>query len=177
MEGPYAMPQQQVQFIHYQPNADPRQNGMFTPPPQDQQSGYSTMAHGYAQAQGPCYPPQMWHHPVAYPPRVPFVHPQVMTPTASPPPTASAPKIVVDHMPPTLGPLNTKFIVESRHSPSPPTPSLSACPSTVSSPPASSMYQTPITGAGYFNLAIEPSKDESNMMSFLEQEWSETSRE
>lgn len=177
MEGPYAMPQQTVQFIHYQPCGDPRRTGMFTPPPQDQQSAYGPATTGYPHPQGHCYPPHMWHHPAPYPPRVPFIHPQVMTPSASPPPMASAPKIVVEQLPPSLGPLDTKFIVESRHSPSPPTPSLSACPSTVSSPPASSIYQTPVNGAGYFNFAIEPSKDESNMMAFLEQEWSETSRE
>ena len=168
------MPQQQVQFIHYQPNVDPRQSGMYTPPPQEHHSGYSTPVHGYP-SHGAYYP-QMWHHPVPYPPKVPFLHPRMMTPTASPPPMGFAPRIVVDQFPPALGPLDTKFIVESRHSPSPPTPSLSACPSTVSSPPASSVYQTPVNGGGYFNFAVESQKDENNMLAFLEQEWSETSR-
>jgi hypothetical protein len=166
------MPQQPVQFIHYQPNVDPRQSGMFTPPPHEQPSGYCTPMHGYPHGPAPGYPPQMWQ---PYPPTAPFVHPRLMTPTASPPPVGVAPKIMVEQVP-ALGPLDTKFIVESRHSPSPPTPSLSACPSTVSSPPASSIYQTPVNGGGYFNLAAEPVKDEPNMMSFLEQEWSETSR-
>jgi len=165
------MPSQQVQFIHYQPNPDPRQSGMFTPPPQEHHHGYSTPMHGYPHHQAPYFPPHMW---AQYPPKAPFGHPRVMTPIASPPPMVPAPKIVVEQ--PALGPLDTKFIVESRHSPAPPTPSLSVCPSTVSSPPASSVYQTPTNGGGYFNFAIEPMKEETNAMSFLEHEWSETSR-
>jgi len=164
------MPPQQMQFIHYQPNADPRHNGMYTPPPQDYQHGMPVQMHGYAQVQAPCYPQQMWQHPAMYNPRGGhFANHRVMTPVASPPPMGVAPRIIVEPQ------LDTSFIVESRHSPSPPTPSLSACPSTVSSPPASSVYQTPVCGGGYFSFAIDP-KDDSNVMSFLEHEWSETSR-
>ena len=171
------MPQQQVQFIHYQPQIDPRHNGMYTPPPQEHHAGYGHPMLGYTQPHAHYYPqPQMYYHPTPYPPKVPFIHPRVMTPTASPPPMIAAPRIVVDHLQPALGPLDTKFIVESRHSPSPPTPSLSACPSTVSSPPASGTFQTPVNGGGYFNFAVESNKEEVNMMSYIENQWSETSR-
>jgi hypothetical protein len=100
----------------------------------------------------------------------------MMTPTASPPATTYfGSKIYVDQHSPALRQLETNFIVESRNSPTPPTPSLSACPSTISSPPpSSSAFQTPVNG-GFFPIAsleaLEGAKEQTHMAHFSDTEW------
>jgi hypothetical protein len=97
---------------------------------------------------------------------------QMMTPKASPPLTLAMPmpKIILD----SHGQMEHGHLVESRHS-SPPTPCLSACPSTASSPPASSVNQTPVHVAGYFQLPINMCKEEMSLP--LYEDWSENGRE
>jgi len=97
---------------------------------------------GYPQQGYPA--PQYWQQPHYAQPQH-YMPQRVMSQTASPPLTLTMPmqKGQMEHL------------MDQR----PPTPCLSACPSTASSPPASSVQQTPI-GAGYFHLPIEHSKDE-----------------
>jgi hypothetical protein len=91
----------------------------------------------------------------------------MMTQTASPPLTLtmSMPKIQMEHF------------MDHRLS-SPPTPSLSACPSTASSPPASSVNVTPVHMGGYFHLPLESSKEEPALNGLpLMEEWTEATGE
>jgi hypothetical protein len=154
MEGPYSMAPNQaagpIQIYHYQPDAEAhRQQAIFTPHPNDRQ---------VCKAPVPTYSPygiyypqtQVWQQP-PFQPQGPYAGHGMMTPAASPPATYFPPKIYVEQHSPTLRQLETNFIVESRHSPSPPTPSLSACTSTISSPPSSSTFQTPVNG-GFFTI-------------------------
>ena len=161
------MAQQQIQFYQYRPDSDARHNAVFTPMPSEQPA-FSPMA-GYHQQY---MAPQYWQAPPHFA-RAHFLPQQVMTPKASPPLTLAMPmpKIVLDQN----GQMEHGHILESRHS-SPPTPCLSACPSTASSPPASSVNVTPVHGAGYFNLPIEASKEEIQPLPFLD-EWAENGRE
>jgi hypothetical protein len=146
---------------------------MFTPHPQDQPIYGGIPMQGYQQMHSHYYPAPHWQHtPPQYAPQAHYAHaPQgrVMTPRASPPLMLATPKIVVDQHPSMMHHLDMGFMIE-RNSPTPPTPSLSACPSTVSSPPASN-YHTPVHG-GYFgfNLPIEPQKDDLNVP-FADLEW------
>jgi hypothetical protein len=96
---------------------------------------------GYPQ---PSYPgPQYWQSQY---PQTPYnMAPRLMSQSASPPLTLTVP-MQKGHM---------EHLMDQR----PPTPCLSACPSTASSPPASSVHQTPV-GPGFFSLPIEFSKDE-----------------
>lgn len=153
----------QIQFYQYRPESEARHNAVFTPMPAEQQPVYGQMM-AYPQAHYTA--PQYWQ---PQPQHVQHFTPQrVMTPNGSPPLTLSvpAPKIMMDHN----GHMDH---VRYFNSPSPPTPSLSACPSTVSSPPASSMHATP-THHGYFNLPIEHSKEDLQVQSFsLQDSWEE----
>ena len=155
------MASQQIQFYQYRPDSDARHNAVFTPMPTEQPV-YSPMVayphHAYAH-------PQYWHQP-HYQPQPHFV-PRPMHQTQSPPLTLTMPmpRIVVDQR----GQMD--HLVQYRHS-SPPTPSLSACPSTASSPPASTVHPTPTHGAGYFTLPIEQSKDEMATLPLME-DWTE----
>jgi hypothetical protein len=173
MESIQSMPPQQIQIYHYQPDSDARHNGMFTPHPQDQPIYGALPMHGYQQVPSHYYPAPHWQHtPPQYAPQAHYAHPhqgRVMTPRASPPLMLATPKIVVDQHPSMMHHLDTGFMIE-RNSPTPPTPSLSACPSTVSSPPASN-YHTPVHG-GYFgfNLPIEAQKDDLHIP-FADLEW------
>lgn len=179
MEGPYAMAPGQtagpIQFYHYQPDAEAphRQQAVFTPQPNDRQA---------CKAPVPTYPPpygmyysqsQVWQQP-PFQPHAQYAGHGMMTPTASPPATYFGSKIYVDQNSPALRQLETNFIVESRNSPSPPTPSLSACPSTISSPPSSSAFQTPVNG-GFYPIAsleaLEGAKDQTHMGHFTDTEW------
>ena len=169
MEAPYPMAAQQIQFYQYRPDSDARHNAVFTPMPSEQPA-FNAMV-GFP----PQYmAPQYWQAPPPHFARAHFMPQQVMTPRASPPLTLAMPmampKIILDHN----GQMEHGRYLESRHS-SPPTPCLSACPSTASSPPASSVNQTPVHGAGYFNLPIEAIKEEMSVP-FLD-EWSENGRE
>jgi hypothetical protein len=138
----------QIQFYQYRPDSDARHNAVFTPMPQDQQSMYGHMTYpqpGYAT-------PQYWQQP-HYPQPHHYMPQRVMSQSASPPLTLTRPmqKGQMEHL------------MDQR----PPTPCLSACPSTASSPPASSVHQTPI-GPGYFHLPIEHSKDETVSMPLMD---------
>ena len=131
----------QIQFYQYRPDSDARHNAVFTPMPQDQQSMYGHM--GYPQHGYPA--PQYWQQP-HYPQPHHYMPQRMMSQSASPPLTLTMPmqKGQMEHL------------MDQR----PPTPCLSACPSTASSPPASSVHhQTPV-GPGYFHLPIEHSKEE-----------------
>lgn len=92
-----------------------------------------------------------------------------MSQTASPPLTLTMPmpKIMIDQKG------QMEHLMDHRHS-SPPTPSLSACPSTASSPPASSINVTPVHAPGYFNLPLESSKEEPTPSLPLMEEWTES---
>ena len=141
-----------IQIYHYQPDADShhRQQAIFTPHPNDQQAYHAPMP-TYQPPQGMCYPqPPAWQH-APFPHHGPFVGPALMAPKASPPVMSFAPKIIVEQNSPSLRHLDTKFLIESRHTPSPATPSLSTCPSTASSPPSTCSFQTPTHG-GYFTI-------------------------
>lgn len=164
------MAAQQIQFYQYRPDSDARHNAVFTPMPTEQPT-YSLMA-GYPHPHHPhqqYMAPQYWQAPPQFA-RVHYMPQQMMTPKASPPLTLAMPqpKIILD----SNGQMEHGRFLESRHS-SPPTPCLSACPSTASSPPASSVHQTPVHGAGYFNLPIEASKEEMQSVSFLD-DWAES---
>lgn len=92
-----------------------------------------------------------------------------MTPNGSPPLTLSvpAPKVMIDHR----GHMDH---VRYFNTPSPPTPCLSACPSTASSPPATSAQPTPTHSHSYFNLPIEHSKEDLQAQNFILQDsWEE----
>lgn len=164
------MAAQQIQFYQYRPDSEARHHAVFTPMPSEQPV-FSPMA-GYPQHY---MAPQYWQtHPHMARAHAHFMpHPQLMTPRASPPLTLSMPmhKIILD----SNGQMEHGHFLESRHS-SPPTPCLSACPSTASSPPASSVHQTPVHGPGYFNLPLEASKEEMFAMPMME-EWAENGRE
>ena len=165
------MATQQIQFYQYRPDSDARHNAVFTPMPTEQPT-YSPMA-GYPHHQQQYMLHQYWQAPPHFARGHPHAHyvpqQQVMTPRASPPLTLAMPmpQIILDHN----GQMEHGHFLESRHS-SPPTPCLSACPSTASSPPASSVHQTPVHGAGYFTLPIEAVKEE---ITFVD-EWSENGR-
>jgi hypothetical protein len=158
------MATQQIQFYQYRPDSDARHNAVFTPMPSEQPV-YSPMA-GYSH---PPYPaPQYWHPPQFHHPHPQghFVPQRVMS-QQSPPLTLTMPmpKIMIDqrgHM---------DQWVDHRQS-TPPTPSLSACPSSASSPPASSINATPVT-AGYFSLPLESSKEEPTLTLPLMEDWTE----
>ena len=162
-----------IQIYHYQPDAEAhRQQAVFTPHPNDRQvckapvPTYSPYGIYYPQS-------QVWQQP-PFQPQGPYAGHGMMTPAASPPATYFLPKICVEQHSPTLRQLETNFIVESRHSPSPPTPSLSACTSTISSPPSSSSFQTPVNG-GFFTIpsleAFEGAKDPGHIAQFADAEW------
>jgi hypothetical protein len=164
---------QQIQFYQYRPDSDARHNAVFTPMPTEQPA-YNPMP-GYPHPQQQYMVHSYWQAPAHYArghPHAHYVPQQIITPRASPPLTLAMPmpKIVLD----SNGQMEHGHFLESRHS-SPPTPCLSACPSTASSPPASSINQTPVHGVSYFNLPIEPSKEEIQPMAFLD-EWSENGR-
>jgi len=169
MEAPYQMASQQIQFYQYRPDSDARHNAVFTPMPTEQPV-YSSPMTPYPMVHYPA-PPQYWPAPPHFV-RGHYMTPRVMTPTASPPLTLAMPmpKIVIDRN----GQLEHGHYLESSHSPSPPTPCLSACPSTASSPPASSVYQTPVHGHGYFSIPAETYKQEVHSQTIpLMDEWSE----
>ena len=144
----------QIQFYQYRPDSDARHNAVFTPMP-NEQPVYSPMP-GYPHHGYPA--PQYWH-PHHYPQQ--YLPPRVMSQAASPPLTLTMPM-----------PRQLEYFVDHRLS-SPPTPSLSACPSTASSPPASSINQTPIHPAGYFHLPLESSKEEIISLPLMD-EWTES---
>ena len=136
-----AMATPQIQFYQYRPDSDARHNAVFTPMPQDQQSMYGHM--GYPQHGYPA--PQYWQQP-HYPQPHHYMPQRMMSQSASPPLTLTMP----------MQRAQMEHLMDQR----PPTPCLSACPSTASSPPASSVHhQTPV-GPGYFHLPIEHSKEE-----------------
>ncbi|RMD44305.1 hypothetical protein DV735_g913, partial [Chaetothyriales sp. CBS 134920] len=157
----------QIQFYQYRPDSDARHNAVFTPMPVEQQL-YSPMP-GYPPH--PQYPPQFWHHPQHYAPH--FMPQRVMSQVPTPPLTLTMPmpKMMVEQ----AGMMEPLMDHHHQRLSSPPTPSLSACPSTASSPPASTGNPTPIHHpAGYFGLSLplEASKDE--MPAFpLTDEWTE----
>lgn len=171
MERAYSMASQQIQFYQYRPESDARHNAVFTPMPTEQPT-YSPMA-GYPHPHPhmPYPAPQYWHPPQFH--HAHYVQPRVMSQTASPPLTLSMPmpKIMIDHQT-----NHMEHFLEHRYS-SPPTPSLSACPSTVSSPPASSTNVTPVHAPGYFHLPLESSKEQPALTLPLMEEWSESAGE
>ncbi|KIW51190.1 hypothetical protein PV05_09933 [Exophiala xenobiotica] len=164
METPYPMAAQQIQFYQYRPDSDARHNAVFTPMPSEQPV-FSPMA-GYPP---PFMAPQYWQAPPH------FTHAHIMPQQMIHPPRPSPPLTLAMPMPKFMleshGRMEHGRYLESRHS-SPPTPCLSACPSTASSPPASSVNQTPVHGPGYFNLPIEASKEEYHPLQYVD-EWSE----
>ena len=164
MQTSFPMASQQIQFYQYRPDSDARHNAVFTPMPTEQPV-YSPMA-GYPH---PPYPaPQYWHPP-HFQPHGHFVPQRMMGQTASPPLslTMPMPKIMIDQKG------QMEHLIDHRHS-SPPTPSLSACPSTASSPPASSVNVTPVHAPGYFNLPLESFKEETTLTLPLMEEWTES---
>lgn len=165
-----------IQFYHYQPDVEAhhRQQAVFTPHPNDRQAIRAPM---------PTYPPPygmyysaapVWQQP-PFNPQAQYAGHAMMTPTASPQSMHLAPKIFVEQHSPQLRQLETNFVVESRHSPSPPTPSLSACPSTINSPPSSCTFQTPING-GFFTIpsleALDGAKEHLHNSAFGDVDWS-----
>lgn len=160
------MAQQQIQFYQYRPESEHRHNAVFTPMPQEQ-----PVYHGQMVPYPPAHytAPQYWQPP----PQMSQAHftPQrgVMTPNGTPPLTLSmpAPKMILEHH---------AYMDHVRYfnSPSPPTPCLSACPSTASSPPASSVQPTPTHRNSYFSIPIEHSKEDLQAQNFVLQEsWDE----
>ncbi|RMZ91680.1 hypothetical protein DV736_g1094, partial [Chaetothyriales sp. CBS 134916] len=153
----------QIQFYQYRPDSDARHNAVFTPMPTEQPL-YSPLP-GYPPH--PQYPPQFWHHPQHYAPH--FMPQRVMSQVPTPLTlTMPMPKMMVEQ----TGAMEP--LMDHRLS-SPPTPSLSACPSTASSPPASTGNPTPIHHPpGYFNLSLplEASKEEMPMFP-LTDDWTE----
>lgn len=157
------MAQSQIQFYQYRPESEHRHNAVFTPMPQEQPI-YQQMAYPPAHYTAPQYwqPPPQMH-------RGHFTPQRVLTPNGSPPLTLSMPahKMMMDH---------SGHMDHYRYfsSPSPPTPCLSACPSTVSSPPASSVHPTPTHARGYFNIPIEHTKEDLQAQNFILQDsWEE----
>lgn len=162
------MAQSQIQFYEYRPESEHRHAAVFTPMAQEHHPMYhhQMMAYPPAHYTAPQYwqPPPQMH-------RAHFTPQRLMTPHGTPPLTLSvpAPKMLADR---------NAHMEHMRYfnSPSPPTPCLSACPSTASSPPASSVYQTP-THHGYFNLPIEHSKEDLQVQNFvLQDSWEEPTR-
>lgn len=157
-----------LQFYQYRPESDARHNAVFTPMPAEQPV-YQQQMLAYPPAHYTA--PQYWQPPQMH--RGHFTPQRVLTPNGSPPLTLSmpAPKLMIDH---------AAHMDHLRYfsSPSPPTPCLSACPSTASSPPASSIHQTPTHGHhGYFNLPIENFKEDLQVQSFaLQDSWEEPTR-
>ena len=151
----------QIQFYQYRPDSDARHNAIFTPMPQEQQPMYHhPMA--YHQQQPVGYPaPQYWQpHHYAQPHH--YMPQRLMSQTASPPLTLT--------MPMQKGPM--EHLMDQR----PPTPCLSACPSTASSPPASSVHHHTPIHPGYFTLPIDFTKD-AQSPPMLPYEYSESSGE
>jgi hypothetical protein len=164
-----------IQIYHYQPNpeAHHQQQAVFTPHPNDRQAGKAPMP-AYPPPYGMYYPQtQVWQQP-PFQAQGPYTGHGMMTPTTSPPASYFPPKIYVEQQSPALRQLETNFIVESRHSPTPPTPSLSACPSTISSPPSSCAFQTPVNG-GFYTFtpleALEGTKEHNSIGHFADAEW------
>ena len=162
------MAQSQIQFYQYRPESEHRHNAVFTPMPQEQPV-YTQQMMAYPP---PHYTaPQYWQQP-AHMHRGHFTPQRVLTPNGSPPLTLSVPahKAMVDFH----GRMDHMRYFSS---PSPPTPCLSACPSTVSSPPASSVHPTPTHARGYFNIPIEHSKEDLQVQNFILQDsWEEPTR-
>ena len=162
------MASQQIQFYQYRPDSDARHNAVFTPMPTEQPT-YSPMAgYPHPHPHTPYPAPQYWHPP-HYQPHGHFIPQRVMSQTTSPPLTLTMPMptIQIDQR------SQMEHLMEHRHS-SPPTPSLSACPSTASSPPASSVNVTPVHPAGYFHLPLESSKEEPTITLPRMEEWTES---
>lgn len=159
------MASQQIQFYQYRPDSDARHNAVFTPMPAEQP------IYGQMVAYPPQVGPQYWQPVPQHMMRAHFTAHGQMTPGGSPPLTLAVPmpKIIVDQN----GQLEHGHFLQS---PTPPTPCLSVCPSTVSSPPASAIQQTP-THHGYFNLPLESSKEDVQAHSIpLLDDWSESTR-
>ena len=154
------MASQQIQFYQYRPDSDARHQAVFTPMPTEQPT-YSPMA-GYPHPHAQYPAPQYWHPAHYHPQGHHFMPQRLMSQHASPLTlTMPMPKGQMEHL------------MDHRHS-SPPTPSLSACPSTASSPPASSVNVTPVHSAGYFHLPLESSKEEPMLTLPLMEEWTES---
>lgn len=157
--------QSQIQFYQYHPESEHRHNAVFTPMPQEQPVYGQQMSYPAAHYTAPQY----WQPPPVQQPGY-FTPQRVMLPSGSPPLSLSvpAPKTMVDHQGHQMDHL--RYF----NSPSPPTPGLSACPSTASSPPASSAHATPTHSHSYFNLPIEHSKEDLQAQNFLLQDtWDE----
>lgn len=162
------MAHSQIQFYQYRPESEHRHNAVFTPMPQEQPVYGQMMSYPRAHYTAPQY----WQPPPPQMQRGHFTPQRVMTPNGSPPLTLSmpAPRVMMDHN----GHMDH---VRYFNSPSPPTPCLSACPSTVSSPPASSIHQTPTHAHGYFNIPIDHCKEDLQVQSFtLQESWEEPTR-
>lgn len=168
MEYHNQMAHSQIQFYQYRPESEHRHNALFTPMPQEQPMYHQQMV-AYPPAH--CTTPQYWQ-PQPQIQRGHFTPQRVMTPNGTPPLTLSvpAPKVMMDHN----GHMDH---VRYFNSPSPPTPCLSVCPSTASSPPASSIQPTPTHSHGYFNIPIEHSKEDLQAQNFvLHESWEEPTR-
>ncbi len=151
---------QPIQFYQYQPDSDARHNAVFTPMPSEQPI-FSPMT-GYPHPHTPFPAPHYWH-PAQFQHHGHFMPQRVMSQNISPPLTLTMP----------MARSQMEHLLEYRHS-SPPTPSLSACPSTVSSPPASSVNVTPVHVPGYFQLPLESSKEEPTLTLPLMEDWTES---
>lgn len=170
MEHQYQTPMShsQIQFYQYRPESDNRHNAVFTPLPAEQ-----PVYHQQMMAYPPAHytAPQYWQPPQMH--RGHFTPQRVMTPNGSPPLTLSVPahKMMMEYP----GRMDQ---IRYFNSPSPPTPCLSACPSTASSPPASSVQPTPThSHHGYFSIPIEHFKEDLQAQSFtLQDSWEETTR-
>ena len=150
----------QIQFYQYRPDSDARHNAVFTPMPTEQPV-FSPMA-GYPHPHTPYHhAPQYWHPP-QYHPHGQYMPQRAMTQTPNPPLTLTMP----------MPRYQMEHLMDHRLS-SPPTPSLSACPSTASSPPAS-VNVTPVHAPGYFHLPLESSKEEPTLTIPLMEEWTES---
>lgn len=159
---PHAAHPQPIQFYQYRPDSESRHSATFTPLPQEQ-----PIYPGQMMAFPPAHytAPQYWQQPPM--PHGHFIPQEVMTPNRSPTLTLSmpAPKLTMDHM---------RYL----NSPTPPTPCLSVCPSTASSPPASTIYPTPTQAHGYFTLPARRFKEDLPVQSFdFEHNWEESTRE
>lgn len=169
----HQMAQSQIQFYQYRPESEHRHNAVFTPMPQEQpvyhhpqhMMAYPPPAHYTA--------PQYWQPAPQHMHRGHFTPQRVLTPNGTPPLTLSvpAPKVMIDqhgHMD------HMRYF----NSPSPPTPCLSACPSTASSPPASSFHPTPThSHHGYFNIPMKYKEEDLQAQHFILQDsWEEPTR-
>ncbi|KAK5076279.1 hypothetical protein LTR64_006243 [Lithohypha guttulata] len=159
------MAQSQIQFYQYRPESEHRHAAVFTPMPQEHQQ---PVYHQHMMAYPPAHytAPQYWQPPPQMQ-RGHFTPQRITTPHGSPPLTLSVPALkMMDYS----GHMDH---IRYFNSPSPPTPCLSACPSTASSPPASSFQHTP-THHGYFNLPIKHTKEDLQVQNFILQEtWEE----